>query len=321
MNDGFKWACATSLTRYDGDIDEYRARYGKAEGEARFFAERSPVERTPGPGNMLLELGAALVLKCLAGAGVSSDFLSAANARLCVGDGGPTNLSGTASVTNGSATVTFTASQTGLAGTFLTFSGDATFGVYKVASGSGTSWTLDRVYAGDTASGMVVGKITPEANGDTDLTATTNKARQAMDSGFPKTYSEAAKTITGATNASPIVVTCANSYANGDFVLIQGVAGNTAANGIWQISSVSGTGFTLDNSAGNGAYTSGGTASRSRVLTLQSTFGAAAANFPWREWGVANHATAGALVNHKVAGFPPKQSGSTVVLTAALSLT
>lgn len=73
-------------------------------------------------------------------------------------------------------------------------------------------------------------------------------------------------TITGATNASPIVVTSANhGLAVGDSVVISGVLGNTAANGTWIVSAVTTNTFTLTAvagggaSTGNGAYTSGGT--------------------------------------------------------------
>lgn len=68
--------------------------------------------------------------------------------------------------------------------------------------------------------------------------------------------------ITAASNATPIVVTATNTFANGDLVTITGVGGNTGANGVWVIGSVSGSGFTLLGSVGNGVYTSGGTASR-----------------------------------------------------------
>lgn len=66
--------------------------------------------------------------------------------------------------------------------------------------------------------------------------------------------------ISGATNASPIVITTASAhgYSNDDEVLIWGVAGNTAANGSWKIANVTSTTFELVGSTGNGAY-SGGT--------------------------------------------------------------
>jgi hypothetical protein len=78
-----------------------------------------------------------------------------------------------------------------------------------------------------------------------------------------------AKSISGATNATPIVVTTtsAHGFANGDVVYIDGVAGNVATNGIWTISSASGSNFTLVDPVtgaqpvvGSGAYTSGGVA-------------------------------------------------------------
>ena len=65
--------------------------------------------------------------------------------------------------------------------------------------------------------------------------------------------------ITGATNASPIVVTsAAHDLTVGTVVVISGVLGNTAANGTFVISAVTTNTFTLTGSTGNGAYTSGG---------------------------------------------------------------
>lgn len=67
-------------------------------------------------------------------------------------------------------------------------------------------------------------------------------------------------TITAATNATPIVVTCGSHDIKVDsWVHVQGVGGNTAANGPWRVQAVSATTVTLMASIGNGAYTSGGT--------------------------------------------------------------
>lgn len=67
------------------------------------------------------------------------------------------------------------------------------------------------------------------------------------------------KQITGATNASPIVITStSHGFSNGDIVSITGVGGNTAANGKWTIANVATNTFELSGSTGNGAYTSGG---------------------------------------------------------------
>ena len=64
--------------------------------------------------------------------------------------------------------------------------------------------------------------------------------------------------ITGATNATPIVLTVANSWNVGDVITVTGVLGNTAANGTWRLSAANSTTATLENSVGNASYTSGG---------------------------------------------------------------
>jgi hypothetical protein len=66
--------------------------------------------------------------------------------------------------------------------------------------------------------------------------------------------------VTGATNASPIVITTASSHGlvTGDKVGIFSVLGNNAANDKWTITVLSATTFALDGSTGSGAYTSNG---------------------------------------------------------------
>ena len=75
----------------------------------------------------------------------------------------------------------------------------------------------------------------------------------------------AVKAITGATNATPIVVTAtAHGFSNGDFVVVINVGGNLAANGLWKVANVAANTFELTdpitgtNVAGSAAYTSGG---------------------------------------------------------------
>lgn len=76
-----------------------------------------------------------------------------------------------------------------------------------------------------------------------------------------------AKLITGATNASPIVITSnSHGFSNGDIVAISNVGGNTAANGVWTVANVTANTFELSGSTGNGAYTSGGYAVNLTVL-------------------------------------------------------
>lgn len=83
--------------------------------------------------------------------------------------------------------------------------------------------------------------------------------------------------VVAATNASPIVVTCASTMAtlgisNGDTVLITGTVGNIGTNGVWTVSGVSGSTCQLVGSTGTGAWTSGGTLRKitNRIVTLAS---------------------------------------------------
>lgn len=66
-------------------------------------------------------------------------------------------------------------------------------------------------------------------------------------------------TITGATNATPIVITLGANHGlkNGDRIAVSGITGNTNANGEWSLSSVGATTATLVGSVGNGVF--GGT--------------------------------------------------------------
>jgi len=69
--------------------------------------------------------------------------------------------------------------------------------------------------------------------------------------------------ITGATNASPIVITnSSHGLLNGDLVEITGVLGNTAANGVFTVQNAATNTFELASSTGNGAYSSGGQVQR-----------------------------------------------------------
>lgn len=86
------------------------------------------------------------------------------------------------------------------------------------------------------------------------------------------------RTVTAATNASPIAVTTSapHGMTTGDTVTISGVGGNTAANGTFTVTVTGSTTFTLGGSTGNGAYTSGGTVAIARngieVVDSEATF-------------------------------------------------
>ena len=76
----------------------------------------------------------------------------------------------------------------------------------------------------------------------------------------------AAKTVSGATNATPIVVTAtSHGYSDGDYVNITGVVGTTACNDLHVVANKTSNTFELTtpagtNVAGNGSYSSGGAA-------------------------------------------------------------
>lgn len=74
----------------------------------------------------------------------------------------------------------------------------------------------------------------------------------------PPSVVQAAKTINSSTNATPIVVTLnSHGYATGDIVTIYNHATNLTANGTWSITKVDDNKFSLDNSVGVGAGSSG----------------------------------------------------------------
>jgi hypothetical protein len=67
-------------------------------------------------------------------------------------------------------------------------------------------------------------------------------------------------TVTGATNATPIVITSSgHGLQTGMRVTVASVGGNTAANGTFTVTRIDADTFSLDTSVGNGSYTSGGT--------------------------------------------------------------
>ena len=67
------------------------------------------------------------------------------------------------------------------------------------------------------------------------------------------------KAVSGASNAAPIVIQCtAHGMNTGDTVELEGIGGNSGANGLFQITKVDANDFSLNGSSGTGAYTSGG---------------------------------------------------------------
>jgi len=99
-----------------------------------------------------------------------------------------------------------------------------------------------------------------------DVSANLMSTWNARNGGTMPQQGSQTKDITGATNASPIVITIvAHEYETGDQVLIADVLGNDAANGDWSITVLTDDTFSLTGSTGDGAYTSGGTSTMRRV--------------------------------------------------------
>lgn len=75
--------------------------------------------------------------------------------------------------------------------------------------------------------------------------------------------SASSKAISGATNATPIVITAtSHGFSNSDTVKITGVQGNYSANGTWVIANKTTHTFELVGSEGVADYTTGGTADK-----------------------------------------------------------
>jgi membrane protease YdiL (CAAX protease family) len=79
--------------------------------------------------------------------------------------------------------------------------------------------------------------------------------------------------VAAATNTTPIEVTTSgdHGFATGDTVVVDGVEGNTAANGSWTATVRSDTTLVLDGSEGSGAYAGGGTVAPGDLLYRWST--------------------------------------------------
>jgi hypothetical protein len=102
-----------------------------------------------------------------------------------------------------------------------------------------------------------------------------------------QTTSNIIKAISACTNAaSPITVTVASTsgWANGNIVLVQGIAGNTAANGLWVVANLTGTTFDLQTLPPPGgsqlAATGNGTAVVTNATVLNLSLTSASTDLP-----------------------------------------
>ena len=162
---------------------------------------------------------------------------------------------GTVTATSNPIVITTSVAHALRSGSIVTITGvlgnTAANGTFKVSSVTSTTFALTDQTTGDNIAGN--GAYT---SGGTVTITIENSSNTIMRYG---------KVITGATNATPIVITCAaHGYSNGAIVAIAGISGNTAANGTFKVASAATNTFALTdqttgaNVAGNGDYATGG---------------------------------------------------------------
>jgi hypothetical protein len=102
---------------------------------------------------------------------------------------------------------------------------------------------------------------------------------QTIRDAIAKAVAANALSLTSVSNATPIAIGTAKPHglATGDRVLISGVSGNTAANGIFTITVTGPATFTLNGSAGNAAWMGGGTVTANLDATVRQVVIAALA--------------------------------------------
>ena len=147
-------------------------------------------------------------------------------------------------ITRASTTATVTTSAahniTTGAVVYITGADQAAYNGYKtLTGGSGSTFTFE-----------VAGSPTTPATGTISSTTATLSRGPA--------WRNAGQVITGATNATPIVITSnTHGLLDGDSVTIAGVQGNNAANGTFVVASSAANTFALTGSVGTGAYIAG----------------------------------------------------------------
>jgi hypothetical protein len=79
-------------------------------------------------------------------------------------------------------------------------------------------------------------------------------------------------TLTAVSSSSPIALTTVQPHGlqTGDLVLVTGVTGNTAADGIFSVTVTTPAAFTLDGSSANGTWTGGGSVATDLAATIQT---------------------------------------------------
>jgi len=154
-------------------------------------------------------------------------------------------------------------STSGGNGGVINFTQPFALGFFIEVRGSSTNAldNISRVYLGGSTVPLgVAGGINNAGFGVRISRATSTTHDVAI---YARTIATTNTNISGATNATPIVITnTGHNLQNGDLVEITGVVGNTAANGIRTVANRTANTFELSGSVGNGAYTSAGVANK-----------------------------------------------------------
>jgi hypothetical protein len=90
-HDCAQWRVKVTREAFAADVDQYRERFGKAEGERRFFLDHEATDRLEVDGNLLMYGGASVLWECLIGNGTGTaaqtlTYFNNANAAIGVGD-------------------------------------------------------------------------------------------------------------------------------------------------------------------------------------------------------------------------------------------
>lgn len=262
------------------------------------------------PDGSTITISAGVISSISGGAGTVINAANLTNHAPVIGDGGTVGIKTTAAMSDGQLLVgatgadpvpkTISGSCTLAASGAITCSGGSS--VAPIPQGRLTLQTGVPVMTADQSAKTTVyydsydGSVYPVWGGSafSNVTITGDEISMGLDAGVPHIASGGVydtfgitggvicanglpwlnpfQVVTGATNATPIVIT-ANSHglSNGDIVYIGGVRGNTAANGKWVVASAAANTFALTGSAGNGTYTAstGALASRGDAAELQ----------------------------------------------------
>jgi hypothetical protein len=326
-SDRLNWRCRLRLDLFDPNGDWYD--YQEHEG------------------NLVTGAGANSLFSGLCTAGLATPF-NAANAQIAVGDGstaakpGDTDLGAAAGATMNSGDPTAATNASPIVITVPSWTTTPVVGQVVIVAGINGNTAADGTFEVSAVTSTTVTLLNSSGNGafSTSAGATIkpiNKYRQGCSA--VNVDPAVGGGISGATNATPIVITTTSAHglADGQIVQVASVGGNTAANGTFyaKVTGFSSTTFGLytdkaltNGVAGNGAYTSGGTVNLLGGVQFVGTFQPANGNFAWNEFGITTGGGATnkqatpppTLLNHAISTLITKTSAASVAATITLSI-